>query len=229
LIFSDFSKALSQAGDPKFRKVVILGVLLALALLAGLYGLLVLILSLVTPDQISLPWIGEIGGIHEVLSWASLVVMMVLSVFLMVPVASLFTGLFLDEVTDAVEDKHHPHLPAVRHRSLAETAVQSARFLGVMVVANLIALTFYLFLAPFAPLIWVGLNGYLLSREYFTMVAERRLTPDDAQRLRKRHRIEIWFAGCLMTLPLLVPFISLLIPVFGVATFTHLYHRLPRH
>ncbi|WP_039017134.1 EI24 domain-containing protein [Halocynthiibacter namhaensis] len=228
MIFSDFTKALAQAGDPKFRRVVILGILLALGLLFGLYAILVLILSLVTPDQITLPWIGEIGGIHEVLSWVSLVAMMGLSVFLMVPVASLFTGIFLDEVADAVEEKHHAYLPQVRHRSFAEMAVQSSRFLAVMVIANLIALIFYIFLAPFAPLIWVGLNGYLLSREYFTMVAERRLSPMDADALRKRHRFEIWFAGCLMTAPLLFPFISLLIPVFGVATFTHLYHRLPQ-
>lgn len=229
LIFSDFSKALAQAGDPKFRRVIVLGVLLAFALLSGVYGVFVLILSLVTPDQITLPWIGEIGGIHEILSWASLLIMMGLSVFLMVPVASLFSGLFLDEVADAVEDKHHPHLPAVRHRSLTETAAQSARFLAVLISANLVALIFYIFLAPFAPLIWVALNGYLLSREYFTMVAERRLTPQDANTLRKRHMGAIWLAGCLMTAPLVIPFLSLVIPILGIATFTHMYHRLPLH
>lgn len=226
VIFSDFSKTLAQAGDRRFRRVIFLGILLAFALLAAVYGVLILILSLLTPDQIILPWVGEIGGIHEVLSWASLLIMLILSVFLMVPVASLFTGFFLDEVADAVEEKHHPHLPLVRHRSLAESTVQSLRFLGVLLAANLIALIFCLLLPPLAPFIGVAVNGYLLSREYFTMVAERRLPPEDAQALRKRHRASIWFAGCLMTVPLMIPLFSLVIPVLGIATFTHMYHRL---
>ena len=33
-------------------------------------------------------------------------------------------------------------------------------------------------------------------------------------------------AGALMAVPLTVPLLSLLIPILGAATFTHLYHRL---
>ncbi len=36
--------------------------------------------------------------------------MIVLSAVLMVPVAAAFTGVFLDEVADAVEARHYPHL-----------------------------------------------------------------------------------------------------------------------
>ena len=38
-----------------------------------------------------------------------------LSVFLMVPVASAFTGFFLEDVAEAVEDRHYP-APAARAR-----------------------------------------------------------------------------------------------------------------
>ena len=43
MIFASFFKALGQIGDPRFRRVMGLGVLLALALLAAVYaGFLVL-------------------------------------------------------------------------------------------------------------------------------------------------------------------------------------------
>jgi uncharacterized protein involved in cysteine biosynthesis len=44
--------------------------------------------------------------------------------------------------------------------------------------------------------------------------------------LRRRHAGEIWLAGTLMAAPLSVPLVNLLIPVLGIATFTHLFHRL---
>ena len=35
-----------------------------------------------------------------------------------------------------------------------------------------------------------------------------------------------WLAGTLMAAPLSIPLVNLLVPVLGVATFTHLFHRL---
>jgi CysZ protein len=69
-------------------------------------------------------------------------------------------------------------------------------------------------------------NGYLLGREYFQMIAMRRMGKSEAKAARKRHRWAILAAGTLMAAPLSIPLINLLIPVLGVATFTHLYHRL---
>ena len=93
MIFPSFFKALGQIGDPRFRRVMGLGVLLALALLAAVYaGFLVLINSFV-PGTIDLIFVGPITGIDALLGWGSLFLMLGLSVFLMVPVASAFSGL----------------------------------------------------------------------------------------------------------------------------------------
>lgn len=86
----------------------------------------------------------------------------------------------------------------------------------------------YLLLPPLAPLIFLALNGFLLGREYFQLIAARRLGRAGARALRRRHAATIWLAGALMALPLLVPVVNLLVPVIGAATFTHLYHRLPK-
>ncbi|WP_309666195.1 hypothetical protein [Tabrizicola sp.] len=88
MIFGDFLKALGQLGDRRFRRVALIGVGLAFVLLAAVYALFLLGIQTLTPDSIDLPLIGPVTGVDTLLGWASLVLMIGLSVFLMVPVAS---------------------------------------------------------------------------------------------------------------------------------------------
>ena len=226
MIFASFFKALGQIGDPRFRRVMGLGVLLALALLAAVYaGFLVLINSFV-PGTIDLIFVGPITGIDALLGWGSLFLMLGLSVFLMVPVASAFSGLFLEEIADAVEDRHYPGLPPVPPVRLGDSLVDSLNFLGLVIAANVLALVLYIFAGPFIPVVFWAVNGWLLGREYFTLVATRRLGREGAKALRAQNSGRIWLAGILMAAPLSVPLVNLVIPVLGVATFTHLFHRM---
>lgn len=225
-MFNDFAKALGQIGDPRFRRVLILGLGLTVSLLIAAYIGTVWLVAALFPETITLPIIGEVTFLQTIASGASLLAVMALSVFLMVPVASAFTGLFLDEVADAVEDRHYPGLGTAKRSSILSSIADSLKFLGVIVVANLLALMLYLFLPPFAPLIFWGLNGFLLGREYFQLVAVRRLSAPEARLLRRRHTGQIWLAGCLMAIPLTIPLVNLIVPILGAATFTHLFHRL---
>lgn len=228
MIFSDFSKALGQMGDPRFRRVLVLGLGLTIGLLVAVQALVLWAIRHFAPDAITLPLIGTLHGLNDVLGWGSGLVMVVLSLFLMVPVASAFSGFFLEDVAQAVEDRHYPGLPPVPRLPLWETAVDSLGFLALMLVLNLAALVVYLVSGPFAPLVFWGLNGFLLGREYFTLAAMRRLGRPGARAMRARHFWEIWLAGVLMAAPLSVPIVNLLVPVLGAATFTHLFHRLNR-
>ena len=218
--------ALGQLGDPRFRGVLLIGLGLTVALFVGVYLLLVTGIGWLVGDSLTLPWIGTITWVDNVLGWAALPLMLGLSVVLMVPVASAFTSVFLDRVADAVEARHYPSLPAASPVPLAEALKDSAVFLGVIVLANLAALVLYLAFAPLAPLIFWGLNGFLLGREYVTLAAMRRVGRDGARRLRRRHAGRSWAAGVVMALPLSVPVVNLLVPILGAATFTHLYHML---
>ncbi|PLS22569.1 EI24 domain-containing protein [Neptunicoccus cionae] len=221
-MFDDFAKALGQIGDPKFRSVLLRGIGLTVLLLAGVTAGVQFLL----PDSVSLPWFGEIGWLSTLLSGFVLVAMIGLSVILMVPVASLFTGFFLDQVVDAVEAKHFPALEPASSVSFSETLIDALGFFGLLVVVNLLALVIYLLSTLAAPLVFWAVNGVMLGREYFQMVAMRRLGRAGAKQLRARHRGQIWLAGALMAIPLTVPVLNLVIPVLGVATFTHLFHRV---
>lgn len=224
-MFSDFAKALGQLGDPRFRAVLGKGIGLTLGLLVLVYIAFVWVLGLFLPDAVTLPLIGEIS-LSLALSIGSFLVMIVLSVFLMVPVASAFTGLFLEDVAEAVEERHYPGLPPAPRMSIADMLRDSIGFLGVLIAANAVALLLYVLLNVAAPLIFWALNGFLLGREYFQMAAMRRLGREGAKAARKRHMAKIWVAGALMAVPLTVPIVNLLIPVLGAATFTHMFMRL---
>ncbi len=226
MIFSDFAKALAQLTDPRFRKVMALGLGLTFALLFGVYAIVLWAVSLLTPDVVTLPFLGQVTWVDNLISGASILLLVVLSVFLMVPVASAFTSMFLDAVAEAVEDQHYPHLPPAPRVSWRDGLRDTLIFMGLLVVANLLALILYLFFIPFAPLIFWGLNGFLLGREYFQLVAMRRLGRARAKVMFRDHLAQIWLAGALMAVPLTVPIVNLFIPILGAATFTHIFHRL---
>lgn len=226
MILRSFGRALSQLGDPRFRRVVLLGVGLSLALLIGATAGFAYLVQWATPGDASLPMVGEVNWLDDLLSWGALFLLLGLSVFLMIPVASAISSLFLDDVAEAVEQTHYPHLPPAQSPGLGDQFRDTVNFLGVLLAANLLALVLYLLFAPAALFIFWGLNGFLLGREYFTLAALRRHDRTEAKRLRRRHAGTIWLAGVLMAMPLSVPLVNLLVPILGAATFTHLYHAL---
>lgn len=226
MIFVDFARAVLQLLDPRFRRVFLIGIALTLALLVGAYALFLWAVQALDPGSYTLPLIGEVTWVGDLLGWASIALMILLSMFLMIPVASAITSLFLDDVARAVEDRHYPHLAPAPPQPFSEAAIDTVNFLGVLIGANILALGLYALFTPAAPFIFYGLNGFLLGREYFMIAAMRREGRAGAKALRARHRGTIWAAGCLMAVPLSIPIVNLVVPVLGAATFTHLYHRL---
>lgn len=226
LVFSSFFAAISQIGDPRFRRVLLIGIVLAFALLVSIYAAFLMMIGGTGPDAYTFPIIGEVTWLKDLISWSSMALMTFLSVFLMVPVASAITSMFLEDVAQAVEDQHYPHLPAASKVSIPAAVRDTISFLGLLVGANFLAVFLYILVPAASLFIFWGLNGYLLGREYFQLVAMRRIGRKKAKALRKRHNGTIWLAGILMAMPLSLPLVNLAIPIIGAATFTHLFHAL---
>ena len=225
MIFADFGKALAQMFDRRFLRVLAMGLGLTVLLLFSVYGVFLWFIDWVTPESFTI-FGREVAWIDDLLSWASIALMALMSIFLMVPVASAFTGLFLEDVAAAVEDEHYPELPDVPRFPWTEALRDSLAFFGVLIVVNVLMLITYIFAGPLIPVLFWAVNGFLLGREYYQMVAMRRIGRAAATASRKRHFGKVWFAGILMAVPLSFPLINLFIPLLGVATFTHLFHRL---
>lgn len=228
VIFQSFGLAVGQLSDPQFRRVFLIGIGLSLALLIGATAGFSWFIEWVTPEDAWLPVLGEVSWLGDLLSWGAAFLLAFLSIFLMVPVASAITSMFLDDVADAVEGEHYPALPPATRTSFGDALRDTVNFLGVLIGANLLAILLYIFFAPAAIFIFWGLNGFLLGREYYTMAAIRRVGRKRAKELRRENFGTIWMAGILMAMPLSVPLLNLLIPILGAATFTHLFHLLPQ-
>ncbi len=227
MIVFDFLKALSQIGDPRFLRVLGKGVGLTIGLLVAFYVLFLFILNQIGAAA----WIAGLIGLPETwigtgLGIGGLLLFMGLSIILMVPVASAITGLFLEEVADAVEAQHYPGLPPTTPLSLSDNITESLKFLGVIVGANILALIVFLVVPFLGPLPFWATNGYLLGREYFIMAAQRHIGTGSAKALFSKHMMRVWLGGTLMAIPLTIPLVNLLIPTLGAATFTHQFHRL---
>ncbi|MBL3564605.1 EI24 domain-containing protein, partial [Rhodovulum sulfidophilum] len=163
MILTAFLKTLGQIGDRAFRRVLLLGIGLSVLLLAAIYAVIFFLIGWLVPDTLTLPWIGEIHWVDNILSGASFLLMIVMSVFLMVPVASAFTGIFLDDVAEAVEARHYPDLPPTTPIPLLDQIRDSIGFLGVVLGVNLVALVLYFFVGPVAPFLFWAVNGFLLG------------------------------------------------------------------
>src|SRR3546814_18922147 len=72
------------------------------------------------------------------------------------------------------------------------------------------------------------LNGYLLGREYFEMVAVRRLDLAGAKRLRRDFRGRVVLAGAVIAFLLTIPLVNLVTPMIATAFMLHVFEGLRR-
>lgn len=226
MILSSFFKAIGQLPDARFQRVLWLGLGLTIALLVLLCAVLLGLVNGFTAESFVLPGVGEVTWIDDLLSWGSVLLMIVASFFLMVPVASAITSLFLEDVAEAVEEKHYPHLPSVPRTGFYDGLRDTVNFMGLLIVGNIIALILIFVLTLPGIIIFYLLNGFLLGREYIQITAIRRLGREGAKKMWRDNLATVWLAGCLMAVPLTIPIVNLFIPILGAATFTHLFHRL---
>jgi CysZ protein len=101
---------------------------------------------------------------------------LVLTWLLFPAVATVVLSLFIEHIVTAVEKQYYPLLPALRALSIRQTIAVALKFTTVMVALNLLMLPLYL-VPVLNVLVFYGLNVYLLGREYFELVALRRLDP----------------------------------------------------
>jgi CysZ protein len=215
---------------PETRSVFwkVLGLTL-LALVALWFGLRETFLYLALPFVDTLipgtpAWGGWISFIVGILASFGLALGLAL---LLAPVTALIAGLFLDDVAEVVEKRDYPQEPAGQPLPLGEAIVGTLKFLGVIVVGNIIALL--LLLIPGVNLIAFFLvNGYLLGREFFEFAAMRHRSPAQARLLRAKHAGTVFLAGLVLAAFLAVPLLNLLTPLFAAGMMVHLHKAISR-
>lgn len=228
------SRSIAQLSDPRLRNVVLLAVAGALAAFAGLWTGVWWMLANFDPSGIwGLGWLAEwMGGYFDWVAGVTFFAAMLIATFLMFPaVVTVVVGLFLERVAAAVEDRHYPSAGPARPQPLVETLGSTLKFAATVILLNLLVLPLYLVLVivPGSNLVlYYLLNGYLIGREYYELVAFRRLPPREATRLRRRFRSRVLVAGIVVAFLMTVPVVNLIAPVIGAAFMVHVVHDLLR-
>jgi uncharacterized protein involved in cysteine biosynthesis len=78
------------------------------------------------------------------------------------------------------------------------------------------------------PFVFYALNGYLFGREYYEIVALRRLDEKRAGDLRRRNSGRIFLAGVVIAFMLTVPLLNLIAPVIATAFMVHIFETIRR-
>lgn len=217
-MFSAFSKSFAQLPHPTFRKVILWGVIGSLVV----FMLLLTAISGYLFDSvlINIPWVDTLAD------WLGSVAALALVWLLFPAVASVIIGFLLEDIAHAVEEKHYPDLPKATVIPWGETLVEALKFASVMVLLNILALPIYLLFPAVNMLVFYLLNGYLISREYFELVAQRRIGLNKAKALRKAYQGKLLIAGAGTAFLLTIPLINLIAPVVGTAVMVHLFHSI---
>ena len=209
-------KALGDLLSREFRSVLFKAIGMTLVLfIAILIGVEILLAYLAA---IPWPWAETLAAIGAGLA------LLVAFFFMMAPVAAIFAGLFLDDIASRVEAKHYgadaKGLPLSGFRAV-QTSLQ---FALIILVVNIAVL----------PLVFTGIgalaliiaNAYLLSREFFEMIAMRHMPVDEARLLRRENTPRIFAAGFVPALLSMIPVVNLAVPLFATSYFVHIFKRV---
>jgi CysZ protein len=220
-LFSALTKALGQFDDPRIGHVIWKSLAWALVVFAIL-GVVFWYLG---------DWMA--GGLAHWVDWVAhvgTVVLTLILVWFLFPVAvTAVASLFLDEVAEAVETRYYPGRPAPRSQSIAAQLLGTLRFAAVAILLNLALVPIYLILLIFPPLylvVFYAVNGYLLGREYFELVAYRRLDERTADAMRRAYRGRLTLAGMVIAVMLTIPVFNLVAPIAATAFALHLFEAM---
>lgn len=147
-------------------------------------------------------------------------------------VVGLVSSLFLDEIADAMEARHYPDQAGTREISVKENLAVAVRFTCLVLLLNLVALPVYAVLLFFPPGFVVFsalLNGYLMGREYFELVALRHMDPSAARAAFRRNRNRLSVAGAVIAAMLGIPLVNLLAPIVATGFMVHLFADMRRN
>ena len=216
-MISDALRALRETFSPSFRRVMWISLGLTVLLLAAFgagaqWGL----------DAMPLTGTEWLDTIIDILSRFIAVVILIP---LVLPVTTLVAGLFLERIAAEVEERDYPADKPGRDQPFFASIVTALRFTLVLIAFNLVALPFYFIPIANVVVFW-GMNGYLVGREYFELVALRHHDAKDTRGLRRTYFLSVFVAGILIAAFATVPILNLFAPVFGTVFMVHTYKRI---
>lgn len=211
--------ALEDTFAPEQRRAIGLSLALAALLLALLWLGVGLVLA---GSRVAGIW-----WLDALIDLAGTVAAPLLAWLLFPAMTVLIFGFFLEGIVAAVENRRYPGLGPARRRGAAGGFAATLRLLGLALLLNLLALPLYL-VPPINLFVYYLLNGYLVGREYFELIALRRMGRGAARGIWRRHRLRLVLAGAVVVFLLSLPFVNLVVPVTAAVFMLHVVEGLRR-
>jgi CysZ protein len=215
---SDLRLAFGVLREPFAWGVLLAGLVGTLLVFAGVACLAWWLLSGL--DWLHQGWLAKTRWDEWMLGGVGSILALVVGWFTFPLIVTAMTGMFLEPLADRIERRHYPSAPIPRKVPLGEQIHSSLRVLMRGIGWNLLALPFY-----FIPVINVGvyimLNSFLLSREYFQVVAVRHVSLAEAKCLYRAHRKGMLRGGLTLSLLFVIPGINLCAPLLATAWMVH--------
>jgi CysZ protein len=211
-------RAIAVPFAPPVRRIVGVSLLLAAASFSIVAAATVFVLHRAAPFAWHpLNWLLDLtGGIAvAVLSW-----------LLFPAVVTIVISFFLDRIAAAVEARDYPDNGPPRPAAIGEAAAATLRLMALTIFLNVLALPVYVLAPGLNFFVFLGLNGYLLGRTYFEVVALRRLDPMAARAVRRRFAGRVFLGGLAIAGLFAVPLVNLVAPVIATVLMVHLFEGL---
>ncbi len=218
-MFQAAAKSIEQLFSPKFRFVlfkslgltIVVFVVLWISLQAALARFLILSYGWMETIVAILAGLGLFAGMF----------------LLLLPITAFVATFFIDEIAEAVEERHYPNDPVGREMPVVQGLVIAAKFTVSIIAINILVLLVAL-IPGINLVVFYGGNGYLLGREYFELCALRHLPHDKVVELRRANRSRVWLSGVLIAIVATIPFVNLFAPLFATALMVHTFKAVSR-
>ncbi|APX69676.1 sulfate transporter family protein [Brucella sp. 09RB8471] len=223
-------KALNRLLTPQFRTVFWKTLGVTLLLLVGLWvAIRQVFFSFAWPwmEQLlpGMPqWAGWLGIVAAIVAGLGLALVLALMI---APVTALIAGFFLDDVAEIVEREDYPADPPGTPLPLGRSVIASLKFLGVVILGNVVALIL-LFVPGINLIAFFVINAYLLSREFFEFAAMRYRSEAEAKALRSQYGVTVFLAGLVIAGFMAIPIVNLLTPLFAATMMVHLHKTISK-
>ena len=215
-MFAAALRAFRNMFSKPFRKIL----WKALGLTILLFALILVAVEVMIAFLATFPW-PWLETVSQVLAGVGLLAAFI---YLMAPVTAFMAGFYLDDIVEIVEARDYPQDPPGQPIGMGTGLITGLQFGILVLIVNLLLLPTLFF--GFGAVLMIIANGYLLSREFFNMIALRHHNRKEAKALRKSRSGRLFLAGLIPALLSLIPIVNFFVPLFATAYFVHIFKRI---
>ena len=215
-MISALSKGVLQLRDPSTIKMV--------WMCFGIVIFQFLILFVLTDIALRYTSFFQVSWLETITDTLGRVVTLMLTWLLFPAAISSVISFFLNRVASAVEERYYPSLPPIAASPIVDSIFVAIKFLIVLISLNILLL-FFIFTGPIYIILYYLVNGYLIGREFFELIASRRLDVGEIRMMRKQFRLSLIIIGGFFAFLMTVPIVNLLMPIIATTTMVHLFEN----